>query len=172
MFRGEILVRHADNFLIVSEGPMPTDQTLLSSPYVRFDLRTRTLTRNLNLNNMDWYYNYIESMRHLVLKYPDGYATYLLDAGYVPVIYLPIDSVDTVDRGAICNQYYTELNKALMKSGIPYTSMVATTFMPFRISYNNVTDVWVSKMDAAKFLNKAPETITADDVIEEVLKYV
>ena len=172
MPNNEVLVHYASNFKLTGTGPMTTDPVVLSRPDVRFDLRTRMLTYNFDHTNMDWYFNYIDSIRHFAEKNPDVYATFLLDAGYVPVIYLPIDTTESVNRQSICLNYYNVLLRALMQSKIPYVSLSATTFTPYRIQYGNITDAWVSKMDAARVLNKAPESITADDVIKEVLKYV
>lgn len=172
MANGEVIVQYASNFKLTGPGPMITDPVVLTRPDVRFDLRTRMLTYNFDHTSMEWYFNYIESIRHFANRYADSYATFLLDAGYVPVIYLPIDTTESINRQSICLSYYDILLRALMKSKIPYISLTATTFLPYRIQYGNVTDAWVSKMDAAKILNKAPDTITADDVIKEVLKYV
>ena len=172
MTNKEVIVNYASNFQLSGSGPMITDPVQLSRPDIRFDLRTRMLTFNFDHTNMNWYFNYIKSARHFAAKHPDGWATFLLDAGYVPVIYLPIDTTETVNRQSICLNYYNVLLKALMRSKLPYISMTATTFAPYRIQYGNITDAWVSKMDASRFLHKAPELITADDVIREVLKYV
>lgn len=169
---GELYVNYASNFKLTGFDTMVTDPVILSRPDVRFDLRTRMLTYDFDPSTMDWYFNYIDSIRHFAVKNPDVYAQFLLDAGYVPVIYLPIDTTDSVNRQSICLKWHRKLLSALMKSKFPYVSLAVTTFTPHRIQYGNITDAWVSKMDAAAILNKAPETITADDVIKEVLKYV
>lgn len=167
-----VMVNFATNFKLTGVGPMITDPVQLSRPDVRFDLRTRMLTFNFDESNMDWYFNYIDSVRHFAQQNPTVYATFLLDAGYVPVIYLPIDTTETINARSICLNMQYKLLQALMKSTIPYISMTPTTFTPYRIQYGNVSDAWVSKMDAIKFINKSPDKITADDVIREVLKYV
>lgn len=165
-----LIVNHADNFLLTGRYPMPTDPVVLTRPDVRFDLRTNMITFGLDTSDMQWYYNYIDSARHFAAKNPTVYSTFLLDAGYVPVIYLPIDTTDISDKSFIYGRYYGPMLQALMDTRIKYMTFAATTFTPQRLQYGNITDAWVSKMDAAAVLNMAPDEITSDDIIEEVIK--
>lgn len=158
MSESSLKVFIGDNFKVEGQDLLPTSSSYLKRPDVYYDERSRFLTRNLNLSNWDWYYNYLEFTQVLASKNASAKANYLLDLGYVPVVYLP----------TCCLQLGNKMLEALDKVGIPYVKIRPTSFVN---KYCDIVaiDAWVSKMDAASILGIPPEKVTSVAIVRRLL---
>lgn len=122
------------------------------------DERHMFLVTNLDMSNFDWYYNYLDFVRSCSEKNPTAYPSYMLDLGYVPVVFLP----------TCCSELETPLRRILDARKIPYISKYPMSFTIRRLTVDG-TDSWVSKIDAAKFLNIRPEEVRSVDIVRRLL---
>lgn len=152
-------VLRGDNFKVTGVSPMiDATDPIMGLHYTRFDERTLFITTDFDETNWNWYFNYLTSMNALASKNRDAHCNYILDLGYVPVIYLP----------SCCTDKNTELMNALRESQLPYITMAATSFVT-KFCNIDATDVWVNKLDAAEYLNCAPEDVRSVDIVRRML---
>lgn len=78
----------AQNFLECGSEVLP-DASYLERADVFYDIRTNMLVNNVDMLGMQWYYNYLESNARFAFKNPNAYPGYLLNLGYIPVVFLP-----------------------------------------------------------------------------------
>lgn len=126
---------------------------------VFLDERTGVFTCDTNLSNLDWYYNYLNLCSDFARRNPGSYSTYILDLGYIPIVYLP----------SFAQPLAPKLLSKLQVSGIPFIQHKATSFI---LSYYNsdVMDAWVSKMDIEKHMGISIEKATSVEVARRVFE--
>lgn len=134
---------------------------LLTQPKVYYDERSLAIIQHFNPDNWDWIYNYMAFQQYAAIHNPTAYPCYLLDLGYVPVIFLPsfVVNIDTVD---------TNLVQLLDMSDFEYMLIRPTSFVRKRVEINT-SDAWVHKMQAAKVLGCSPEQVRSVDIIHKIL---
>lgn len=130
------------------------DYSMLDAKDTYMDARNAMLSTKTNFSDWNWYLNYIESCQYFAQRNTKAYPQYLLQLGYVPVVYMPT-----------C---VTELNikhmAILDKLKIPYVKIRATSFaVPYFQS--DMVDAWASKLDLGKYFGIAPEDVRTKDVI-------
>lgn len=158
MTESNLKVFVGNNFKVEGQDVLPTGSVYLNRSDVHFDERGNFLTHNLDLSNWQWYYNYLDFMQTAANKNVNAHATYLLDLGYVPVVYLP----------TCCLTLGTALREALDYKGIPYISIGPTSFVVKYCNFSTV-DIWVSKMDAAPLLGVAPTDVTSEMILRKLV---
>lgn len=146
------------NFELEGISDMPTDESYLERSGAKFDSRLNFLTTDWDTSTFQWYYNYLATNQIIASRNPKAYCTYLLDIGYVPVIYLPSIAAELTPK-------FTQL---LDNCGLPYIKMGATSFANKYCNIDTV-DAWVSKMDAAKFLGCKPEDVRSADIFRRLV---
>ena len=155
----EIHVCSADNFKVYGRECID-----ISSAYnmlgTYFDMRAMVLSRNTDVNNFQWYYNYLEFMHQASIKNPTAKPSYLLSLGYVPVIYLP--SCFSDDLGEM-------LFKLLDAYKLKYVKLPATSFA-VKSPRIDTTDAWMSKIDAAEFLGCDIKDVTSESILRRILE--
>ena len=126
---------------------------------VKYDARNKFLTYDFDDSNWDWYFNYLQFTYMCSMSAVNARCNYLLDLGYVPVIYLP-SFIDT----AVESNLFDKLDK----TKVPYVKMYKTSFQVSKTDLEGA-DAWVSKMDAAKYLGCDPVAVTSKDFIRRLL---
>ena len=147
-----------DNFKVEGQEVLSTNDAYLKRADVHFDERANFLTRNLNVSNWDWYYNYLEFMQIVANKNPQASPTYLLDLGYVPVVYLP----------SCCESLGARLMEAMDVKKIPYVKLPPTSFVLKHYKAMTI-DAWVSKMDVYERLGVAPNEVTSEMILRRLV---
>ena len=147
-----------NNFKVEGQDTFPTNSNYLKRDDVFYDERCKFLTHNLDTSNWDWYFNYLEFNQVAANKNPSARPTYLLDLGYVPVVFLP----------TCCAKVGPTLIEILDRKNLPY---IKTFPMSFVTKYCDIMgiDAWMSKMDAAKLLDIAPEQVTSALVLRRLV---
>ena len=147
-----------NNFKVEGQDVLPTNSSYLKSAGVYFDERANFLTYNLDLSNWDWYFNYLEFMQTASNKNGQAQPKYLLDLGYVPVVYMP----------SCCEHLGAKLMEVMDVRNIPYVKLSPTSFVLKK--YKTMTiDAWVSKMDVAKLLDVNPEDVTSEMILRRLI---
>lgn len=153
----------AYNFKIIETRDVTVDdvQRIISNTTGYYDARSNILTTSVDFTNMEWYSNYLQANSIFATQHPDAYATYLLDLGYLPVVYLP---------SCLHEVLYQKMLRALSNSGIPFVQFKSSSFIQ---KYYNTTDMdaWVSKMDLAEILDMKPESIRSQDIVGRLFQY-
>ena len=123
------------------------------------DDRTGVFSGHNNFSDLQWYYNYLELTSYFARRNPDSYATYLLDLGYIPIVYLP----------SFAQSIAPKLLSKLQVSGIPFIQHKSTSFV---LSYYNsdTMDAWVSKIDIRKHLGIDFEQATSAEVARRIFE--
>lgn len=147
-----------DNFKVEGQSEFPTNSDYLKQDGVFFDERANFLTRNLDLSDFQWYYNYLDFMQTMANKNPNAKPMYLLDLGYVPVVYLP----------SCCLQIGPKLVEALDAADVPHVRLSPTSFVSKYCNLMTV-DAWVSKMDIYERLGVKPEEVTSEMILRRLL---
>ena len=147
------------NFLIDDTVDKEKGMDMVSAGGAVLDERTWSVSMNTDFTNLQWYENYITLTRFLAQKHPNSYPTYLLDLGYVPLIYLPTAAIDI------------GLDRAMMdiveSMSIPNIRTRPTSFVRDKINVSTM-DVWVHKIHGADILKCKPEDVRSIALIEEV----
>lgn len=146
------------NFKLEGMTHMTTNSEYLKRSNITFDERIKLLNTDWDTSTFDWYYNYLEANQIIASKNPKAYCTYMLDIGYVPIVYLPSQAI------TLTNNFM----RVLDASQVPYVKMQPTSFANKYCNIDTV-DAWVSKMDAAKFLCCKPEDVRSADFFRRCL---
>lgn len=152
----ENLVLHSsDNFAYKDKTAVKFEY--VDNPQTFFDARMAMISYGTDISNLQWYINYIESAAYFARKNPKAYPSYMLQLGYVPVVYTPsCAGVDGVKFMSI-----------LDNSGIPYVRMKATSFVVPYFS-SDMIDAWCSKLDLGEYMKCKPEDVRSVDVIRRL----
>lgn len=129
----------------------------LNDSYTFFDARMAMVSYQTDHTGLDWYLNYINTAAYFARKNPKAYSSYMLQLGYVPVVYMPsCAGLDGVKYMSI-----------LDNSGIPYVRMKATSFViPYFSS--DMVDAWCSKLVLGDYMHCKPEDVRSADVIRRL----
>lgn len=146
----------AQNFLECGSEVLP-DASYLERADVFYDIRTNMLINNVDMLGMQWYYNYLESNARFAFKNPNAYPGYLLNLGYIPVVFLP----------SCCAQASTAMINKLDTINIPYIKTAAYSFVVQRPNMD-VVDAWVNKLDIEKHMGIPLLEITSRKVVEAI----
>lgn len=146
----------SNNFKVDQLIDLP-DESALSNPRISYDERNHILTYDLDLSNWQWYYNYLDFV-YTISNSRNTKATWLLDLGFVPIVYLP----------SCCSSYASLLFKIMDNASIPYIKMQPYSFLSRYVS-DMALDGWMSKMEASKLLGLAPEKITSEIILKELI---
>lgn len=158
MAESKFLVFVGDNFQFEGKEDFAMNADYLKRKDVHYDTRANFLSRNVDLSNWQWYFNYLDFMQTASSKNPNAKPSYLLDFGYVPVVYLPSPFESLGVR----------LMEAMAVKKIPYIKMTPTSFATKYCSLVTV-DAWVSKMDVYKRLGCRPEEVTSEMIIRRLI---
>ncbi len=114
-------------------------KNICSLPDTCFDSRTYMISTDTDLNSMEWYFNYLTTISEMARQHPDAYPTYLLDLGYIPIVYLPtcLTSLSAV------------MHSVLNTAALPYISIKTTSFNRSFVP-SDTYDLWVHKMDISR----------------------
>ena len=147
-----------NNFVVDGYESISLDSPIVRSSDTYLDERSMFLSFSINLSNWDWYFNYLDFIKNCALKRPDARPSYMLDLGYIPVIYLP----------SCLSHLENDLIRVLDVKGVPYVKQRKMSFSHSKVDLEGY-DVWVSKLDAATYLNCEPEDVTSKAFIRRVL---
>lgn len=141
----------AKNFKFIEKGAVAgTDVLDEDSTFI--DTRMIMLSRDTDFRGLDWYINYLDSAAFFARKNPKAYPTYLLQLGFIPVVYMP----------SCAGTIGAKLMTAFDSTGIPYIRMKATSFVvPYYQS--DAVDAWASKFHLADYFGIKPEDVRAVD---------
>lgn len=145
------------NFKPTGLYDLPSEE-YLNQPGVFYDGRNQIITTDWDTSNWEWYYNYLDFAQTLAHKNKNPRPTWLLDLGYIPVVYFP----------SCCTSKGAELFVKLDELKIPYVKLPPYSFIQ---SYTNglQADGWVSKMDVYERLGVPPEKITSEKLLRELV---
>lgn len=149
----------SDNCKLTSRCELPSED-YLQRPGVFYDQRVNMLIENINLTNMKWYENYLETMASLAGKNPDAYPTYMLDLGYIPIVYVP----------SCCAKLSVPMRTILDAKGIPHVKTNPMSFIFKYCSFDTI-DVWMSKLDINKLFNIPIAEIKSVDVVRRLFAW-
>ena len=149
---------------------LPTDEIIEVSKIkdrgVYDDRMEMVLTSNDIVTNWVTYYkNYVKSFCDAINRNPNCRPSYLAECGFLPIGVEPVVMCGTVNSIILTN--------VLRECGIEFFQVKPMS--PIRSSYTPVGqmasshDIWISKLDAAKIVNKPVWNITASDVLEVFL---
>lgn len=147
----------ADNFKLLGKEECPSESYLQRSD-VYFDTRTMMVTHNADFSNLEWYYNYIETNAVFASKNPKAYPSYLLNLGFIPIVFLP----------SCCQSYSVLFQNAMDVKNLPYIKTKAFSFV-MQHTDMDVVDIWMSKMDINRIFGIPIEQIRSVDVIRRIL---
>ena len=158
--KASVKMRQSENFKFTMYDAIPGE--VLNEEDTYFDSRMYLLSAHTNFKTMDWFINYLETAAYFAARNRQAYPTYLLDLGYIPVVYLPTCVPDTLG---------VQLMQILDAKKIPYVKIKGTSFV---LNYfgTDLVDAWVHKTDAAKVLGCAPEEVRAVPFVKEVFHIV
>lgn len=159
MSETKLKVYIADNFAIHSYDELPTSSAYLQRSDVYLDERLGILTENWDRKDFQWYYNYLDSAKFLSTKNKDAYCNYLLDIGYIPLVYMP----------TVCKEFSVKLLNLLDKMNIEYVRMRPTSFVYSRVNIET-PDAWISKMTVSKLLNIPIEQVTSKETFRRIFQ--
>lgn len=148
---------YATNFSVEGCGPMLSDTAISANNYL-LDERMMILSSGNDLHDWTWYFNYLDFVRVSASKNPDARASYMLNLGYIPVIYMPTCMQDLEPK----------LFEVLDFKKVPYAKLHKTSFTVGKIDLPG-TDAWVSKMDAGEIMGIEPDKVRSIDFIRRVL---
>ena len=147
------------NFKVDGLIDIPTNSSYLKRPDVFYDDRNNIITEHLDTSNWEWYFNYLEFVQVQANRNVKAKGNYLLNMGYVPVVYLPT---------CIDAKISTMLFEILDKKKVPYVRVKPYSFTKEHYDSTNI-DAWVSKMDAAKLLGVEPINIRSVDILRRLI---
>lgn len=146
----------SNNFL--ENGTSEVDlEAAMSGSYVYFDARNDMLSYDSSFADNTWYFNYIKSNVNFAARNPKAYPSYLLDLGYVPVVFLP----------SCCSQQAVTMINVLDQKGYPYIKTGAYSFVKQR-AYLDYMDAWMSKLDIERIFGIPLFQITSEEVIRRI----
>lgn len=151
-----IVINFSENFKFIDKREIRgTSEALSDDTYL--DNRMYLLSVHTDFHNTNWLVNYIETASYFAKVNKDSYPRYLLELGYIPVVYLPSC---VPELGINMMQRLDALN-------IPYVKMKSTSFVQKWYNTDSI-DAWVHKFDAAKVLGCKPEEVRSVRFLREV----
>ena len=147
-------MKYSQNFKYITDVEIPSIDEV--SRYV-MDERNMMLCEGLDLDNMEWYYNYLDTNAFFAMRNPGAYPTYLLDIGYIPLVFLP----------SCCSKFEVPMSNKLAELDIPSLKLRS---MSFTLNYTKLDsfDTWVSKLDIEKIFGIPIQDIRASSVARRI----
>lgn len=151
-----IKVNISENFVERGSEDLP-NESWLNRPDVYYDLRNNMLCYHADFSNMQWYLNYLDSNARYASRNPSAYPGYLLNLGYIPIVFLP----------SCCSQYSVTMINKLDSLQLPYIKTAAYSFVLQRPAMDTV-DAWVNKLDIEEKFGIPMLDITSRKVVERI----
>lgn len=129
---------------VIQEEPTSTDI---------LDTRNYIYVRNPTYT-IESYLRYLNTVKPLAMM--ASFQDYMLQLGYIPIVMPPSFWGDRLH-----NMILPHLPKELPRYPRP-----ATSFLNFKY-HSDFPDIWVSKLDAAEFLNCAPQNVRVREVLRK-----
>lgn len=153
--KDNLVLNSSENFAFKDKAEVTFEY--IDNPLTYFDARMAMISYDTDVSSLQWYINYINSAAYFARKNPKAYPSYMLQLGYVPVVYMPsCAGVDGVKFMSI-----------LDNSGIPYVRMKATSFVVPYFS-SDMIDAWCSKLDLGDYMKCRPEDVRSVDVVRRL----
>lgn len=124
---------------------------------VYYDERMELVSVNTNWRDVQWYYNYLETTAAMAVKNSEAYATYLLDLGYIPVVYVPTCAKNVI----------VSMLNVLNTLNIPFIRVKSTSFSK-KYFVSDMHDSWVHKFDIERILGIPVSEITSKEVVRRL----
>ena len=156
MASNSVRVNISHNFLEAGTEELPNEEYLKRAD-VYYDTRNNMLSYNTDLQGLTWYLNYLESNARFASRNPMAYPGYLLNLGYIPIVFLP---------SCCSHQSVTMINK-LDAIQLPYIKTAAYSFVVQRPVMDTL-DAWVNKLDIEKKFGIQMLDITSRKVVEMI----
>jgi len=146
-----VVLHSAVNFEYKSTGEVAFAE--LNDEDTFIDARMAMISYRTDHSGLDWYLNYLKTAAYFARKNTKMYPDYLLQLGYVPVVYTP----------SCAGMHGVKFMTLLDNAGIPYVRMKATSFV---IPYfqSDMVDAWCSKLVLGDFMGCKPEDVRSVDV--------
>lgn len=142
----------------VEEGSIELPSaSYLERPDVYYDLRNNMLISNPDFNGWQWYYNYLDSNARFAQRNPSAYPNYLLNLGYIPIVFLP----------SCCSSLAVTMLNTLDYKRLPYIKTAAYSFVVQRPPMD-IVDAWMSKLDIEKLFGIPLTEITSSEVVRRI----
>ncbi|MCM1219021.1 MAG: hypothetical protein NC548_31450 [Lachnospiraceae bacterium] len=151
-----VKVNISQNFLEAGVEELP-NASFLERPDVYYDMRNNMLSYNTDMSTLQWYLNYLESNARFASRNPSAYPGYLLNLGYIPVVFLP----------SCCSNYSVTMINKLDSMQLPYIKTAAYSFVVQRPAIDSL-DAWVNKLDIENVLGIPMLEITSRKVVERI----
>lgn len=151
-----VRVNIAKNFSEEGTRELPSE-SWLARPDVFLDERNNLFSYECNFEGWEWYYNYLKSNANFAFRNPKAYPTYLLDLGYIPVVFLP----------SCCSNRAVTMINTLDQKGIPYIKTGAYSFLLSKPQLDYM-DAWVSKLDIERIFGIPIGSINSVDVVRRI----
>lgn len=152
-----IKVFQGHNFKVESIKEIPSLE-YIESPDLFYDERNQVVSIGLQKDNWEWYFNYLDFTQTLASRNPNAKALWLLDLGYIPVVYMP----------SCCSSTAAQLFSIMDEKNIPYVKTRPYSFVTKYVTSLDM-DGWVSKMDISRITGWTPHTITTAQVLKELI---
>ena len=146
------------NFKLEGKQEISVYSDYMNKPGVILDARGNFLANDINVNSWDWFYNYLEFQHFAATKNPDAKPIYMLDLGFVPVVYMPTCFLDLGPK----------LMQIMDAKQIPYVRMTPTSFALKYVDIMTI-DAWVSKMQVAESLGVTPDKVTSEMILRRLI---
>lgn len=149
-------LNQSENFAFIEQSELKSIE-MLDEANVYMDARTAMVSYKTDFSGLDWYTNYLDSVAYFARKNPKAYPQYLLQLGYIPVVYMP----------SCAGQFGVQCMTVLSNLKIPYVRMKATSFViPYYQS--DMVDAWCSKLDLGAYFGISPENVRSTDVVRRL----
>lgn len=153
-----VRVNSANNFVSTGTIELPSAEDLNASGCY-YDVRNNMLSYNNNFQDKEWYYNYLKTNAMFAAKNPGAYPNYLLDLGFIPVVFLP----------SCCSHLSVSMINTLVQKGIPHIKTGAYSFVVQRPVVDYL-DAWVSKLDIERIYGIPLKDITSAEVARRIFQ--
>lgn len=153
-----------ENFLFTEIINDEQAKDILDRNAGHIDTRTMSITHGIRSDDWTWYHNYMAFQQFAASKVADARPMYMLDLGYVPVIFLPSCVVE-LSAG---NRNMTTLMYQLLDcSDFEYVTTRPMSFILNKVDIDTM-DAWVHKIQAAEVLGCSPENVRSLDIIRRI----
>lgn len=152
---------YGDNFKLNLEKQLGEDELiqLCSKSDTYLDERTGMISANTDLKGIQWYLNYLETTGIFAKRNPKAYPTYLLDLGFIPIVYLP----------SPCMSASASMIAKLHTNNIEFVAMRPMSFVYSNFSdAPETSDAWVSKLEIEAKLGIPIDSITSTEVVRRL----
>ena len=107
----------------------------------------------------EMYFNYLEILRECAHESTCGRYFGILDIGFIP-LFMPPSFMNY-------DMFASEITNVLDMEGLKYYKLPASSFSKPQYT-DDYPDIWVNKMDYAKFVGKSAEQVRVEDILRKV----